>query len=225
VTPEDTPRRFAFWNRPEQFKRTPRIYAVDDVPLILGGFTALPLVSGPYLAADGHTGRILVRGPGQPATSDPLVLDYRVVAGPVVVDNTASWPQPVADRVAAVLALALRVAAADPNDVRGPLRVLSSIHPPEEIVNPTYWYNRGVYTRRLIGYLIAKEDTGKVGDLTADAISCGRTAADQGQSVLDVANELDYLGTAVLSPFSVELAADAEQAAVDVLRAHPPTDS
>jgi len=73
--------------------------------------------------------------------------------------------------------------------------------------------------------LIAKEDTGKVGDLTADAISCGRTAADQGQSVLDVANELDYLGTAVLSPFSVELAADAEQAAVDVLRAHPPTDS
>ena len=90
MTPEDTPRRFAFWNRPEQFKRTPRIYAVDDVPLIL---------------------------------------------------------------------------------------------------------------------------------------SCGRTAADQGQSVLDVANELDYLGTAVLSPFSVELAADAEQAAVDVLRAHPPTDS
>ena len=90
VTPEDTPRRFAFWNRPGQFKRTPRIYAVDDVPLIL---------------------------------------------------------------------------------------------------------------------------------------SCGRTAADQGQSVLDVANELDYLGTAVLSPFSVELAADAEQAAVDVLRAHPPTDS
>ncbi len=46
-----------------------------------------------------------------------------------------------------------------------------------------------------------------------------------GQSVVDVANELDYLGTAVLSPFSVEFAADAEQAAVDVLQAHPPADS
>ena len=42
--------------------------------------------------------------------------------------------------------------------------------------------------------------------------------------MIEVANELDYLARSVLAPFSIELATQAEQAAVDVLRDHPPTD-
>lgn len=50
VTPEEPPRGFDFWNRPEQFKRV----------------QSLPLVDGPYLTADGHSGRIEIRAPRQP---------------------------------------------------------------------------------------------------------------------------------------------------------------
>ncbi len=66
VTPEEPPRGFDFWNRPEQFKRVLRVYAVDGVPVLVDGFTSLPLVDGPYLTADGHSGRIEIRAPRQP---------------------------------------------------------------------------------------------------------------------------------------------------------------
>ena len=52
-----------------------------------------------------------------------------------------------------------------------------------------------------------------------DAIAAGRRWADQGRPVMDIANELDTWPP-VLSKFSVELAAQAERAAVEVMQAH-----
>jgi len=102
VTPEEPPRGFDFWNRPEQFKRVLRVYAVDGVPVLVDGFTSLPLVDGPYLTADGHSGRIRSARPASPPKIDSLVLDHRVDADPVRTDNATSWPQPVIDRARAV---------------------------------------------------------------------------------------------------------------------------
>jgi hypothetical protein len=203
TTPEEPARAFEFWMRPDQFKYVPRIFMVDGQPVLIDGFTSLPLVDGPYLQASGHEGRLEIRGPGQDPASAPLVLDFRQPLNPIRTDNADSWPPPLIDRARAIMAYALDLigkarAPLDPGKPIDPLDYLRSavdvfrgFNPPATVqVEYLLAYGQAVHV--LVAFLLGIGGTDE--DLTdldkrLDGLSLTAQALDAQQAAVDILSE------------------------------------
>ncbi|MER5615470.1 hypothetical protein, partial [Streptomyces sp. NPDC002215] len=83
-------------------KYAERVVNLDDP---VNDFKTLPLVSGEYLRATGHTGHIEIWSPGRKDVA-AVVLDFQNHASPERIDNEATWPELQLDRASAAMEFA-----------------------------------------------------------------------------------------------------------------------
>jgi hypothetical protein len=237
TTPEEPPRAFEFWMRPDQFKYVPRIFMVDGQPVLIDGFTSLPLVDGPYLQASGHEGRLEIRGPGQDPASAPLVLDYRQPLNPVRNDNADSWPSPLIDRARAIMAYALDLigkarAPLDPGKPIDPLDYLRSavdvfrgFNPPAT-VQAEYLLAYGQAVHVLVAFLLGIGRTDEALKLVREGVQVELSAAAApGANPVAVAPDLTAFAGLLSGLGQTAEGAAAQQALVDMLQRFSPPEA
>jgi hypothetical protein len=237
TTPEEPPRAFDFWMRPDQFKYVPRIFNVDGQPVLIDGFTSLPLVDGPYLQASGHEGRLEIRGPGQDPASAPLVLDYRQPLNPIRTDNADSWPQPLIDRARAIMAYSLDLigkarAPLDPAKPIDPLDYLRSavdvfrgFNPPATI-QAEYLLAYGQAVHVLVAYLLGIDGTDEALKLVREGVQVElSTVAAPGANPVAAVPELTAFAGLLSGLGQTAEGAAAQQALVDMLQRFSPPEA
>jgi hypothetical protein len=214
-------------------KYRPRV--VDQAAPPVTDLSALKLADGPYLKApNGHDGYLQITSP----TSDaPLVLDYRVAAQPVRIDNADAWPQPLIDRARAIEAYALDLIGKarapfdpahpiDPLDaLRTALDVFRGFTPPAQ-VQAEYLLAYGQAAHVLAIFLFGMFGVGPSEEtlavvregVTAEVAAGGVPGADP----LPVAAELTPLAGLLSGLTQATEAIDAQQAVVDMLARYVP---
>lgn len=216
LTPDEPAQAFEFWMRPDQFRYVPRIFKVDGRPVLVDGFTSLPLVDGPYLQSSGNEGRLEIRAPGQDPASAPLVLDYRQALNPVRIDNAGSWPQPFLDRARAVADFARRLLTMTPSRPDEAVATLRGFDPPASALLP----HRRLFAQSLhmlTRQYIAGRHLDRARAIAAEMIQTGHlVAATPDADVAAVASSLLIFGGEVETAGLATEATAATQAATDL---------
>ncbi|MFE2103964.1 hypothetical protein, partial [Streptomyces sp. NPDC059468] len=226
TTPEEPARAFEFWMRPDEFPDVPRIFKVDGQPVLIDGFTSLPLVDGPYLRSTGHSGRLEIRGPGQDPASAPLVLDYTQPLHPFRTDNAASWPQPLLDRARALIDFARHLLTLTPPRQDDAIDTLRGFDPPAAIAAEYMIFLAELLHRHRIWRLIAEGNIALAGAHAAEAVATYRIAvAASGADSLRVGRDLAALASQLADAGLSSEAVSALQAQLDILGGlEPPAD-
>lgn len=229
-TADEPGHAYDFWMRPDQHGLTPRIHTVDGVPLLPDGFGSLPLVEGPCLFSVGHTGLIEIRGDRRRDGTEcpvPLVLDFRDPHNPLRVDTMTGCPTPWEDRAAALIAVADRLASGqvppgsrftDPVvAAQAAVDVLRGFDAPTESLGEF----RQRFAEALHNLAVRRLAQGRTDLATqagSEATSEYRAAVAAGADPVRASSNLQTL-SAQLSVAAPDVAAEAQQAAVDILRA------
>jgi hypothetical protein len=224
---------YDFWMRPDQHGHTPRVFAVDGAPLLPGGFTSLPLVEGPYMFSAGHDGLIEIRGTRERDGSEcatPLILDFRDPHNPVRVDTMDSCPTPWEDRTAALIEVADRLVSGQfPEGSRftdpvvaaqAAVDVLRDHDAPTELLAAF----RQRFAEALHNLAVRRLAQGRAevaAQAGTEAITEYRGAVAAGADPVRASSNLQTL-SAQLAAAAPDVAAEAQQAAVDILRAMEP---
>ncbi|MEO3809241.1 hypothetical protein ABGB17_09610 [Sphaerisporangium sp. B11E5] len=220
TTPEEPARVFDFWMRPDQFKHVPRIFMVDNQPVLPGGFTSLPLVDGPFLRSSGHEGLLEIRAPGQDPATPPLVLDHRQNLAPTRADNADTWPAPHIDRARAVIAFARHLTTLTPPRLTDAIDTVRAFTPPVQAAAEYTVFAAELLHSRITRLLTDGRLPQAAAHTPETLTAYDAASAAPGADIMRVARDLNQLAAQLGNHNLTHEAVTAQQTLVDHLTDH-----